>query len=364
MTSYGKNITIRLYGGSHDAEIGVLVEGLPAGIKYEPAALTSFLLRRSPGHSSVSTARREADEPVFLSGLSENGFTDGTLFHAVIRNTDQHSSDYPADSFLPRPSHADYPAYVKSVGKADLRGGGHYSGRLTAPLCIIGGILLTELKKRGISIGAHIRSIGPVEDIRFNPLTVSVNDFETVLNNDLPVLNPLVSESMVNVIMSAKTDGDSVGGIIECAAIGLPVGLGEAFFNGLESRIASIVFSIPAVKGVEFGDGFSSSLLRGSENNDAYITDGQKVTTRTNHAGGICGGMSTGMPLIFSAAFKPTPSIAQEQDTVSLPSLKPAKLSICGRHDPCIVPRAVPVIEAAAAIAIFDSMLDKDEWEA
>ena len=364
MTSYGKNLTVRLFGGSHDSEIGVTAEGLPAGIRLDRAALSAFLRRRAPGLTPESTARREDDEPIFESGLDENDVTDGSTLRAVIRNRDARPDDYSMNPFLPRPSHADYPAYVKSGGTADLRGGGHYSGRLTAPLCVLGGLLLGELEMRGIRIGAHIRSIGSVSDRRFDPVAVTADDFDAIISHDFPVLDPSAADPMKAVIRDAKANGDSVGGVIECATIGLPVGLGESFFDGLESRIASIVFSIPGVKGVEFGDGFASALLRGSEHNDPYVTDGKTVSTRTNHAGGLCGGLSTGMPLLFSAAVKPTSSIAKEQDTVNLTEMTPARLTVRGRHDPCIVPRAVPVVEAAAAIALFDALLDGEDQEA
>ncbi len=360
MTSYGRNISVSLFGGSHDSEIGIKVRGLPSGIKVDTASLSRFLKRRAPGQNDLSTPRKEDDVPVFLSGVTD-GYTDGGEFCAVIRNTNTRSSDY--DSTVPRPSHADYPAYVKSGGQADLAGGGHFSGRLTAPLCVIGGILKDELYRRGIKIGAHICSVGTVTDRRFDPVKVSEEDFDAVLSRSLPVLDGETAEKMRELILRTKEAKDSVGGVIECAVIGLPVGVGEHFFDGMESRISSIVFSVPAVKGIEFGAGFASAAMTGSENNDAYETDGITVTTKTNNCGGILGGMTDGMPLLFRCAIKPTPSIGIKQDSVDLTTRENVTLEIKGRHDPCIVPRAVPVIEAATAIAVFDALLDTGDME-
>ncbi len=361
MTSYGKNLNIRIYGGSHDSEIGLVVENLPAGIVIDQDSLMRFMERRAPGQNRFSTSRREADRPVFLSGVDEQMTTNGETFHAVIRNENQRSGDYASLVNIPRPSHADYPATVKSGGTVDLRGGGHFSGRLTSLICVIGGLLKDELARRGIHIGAHIESIGGVRDERFDPVNVAKADFDAVLSHDFPVINKGAGKDMMSVIDEVRMDLDSVGGVVECAVVGLPVGLGEHIFDGMESRIASAVFSIPAVKGIEFGTGFASSEMRGSENNDPYITDGKDMKTKTNNAGGICGGMTTGMPIIFRAAVKPTPSIGKEQDSVDLSTMENVKLTVKGRHDPCIVQRAVPVFEAAAAIAVFDALLDCDD---
>ena len=357
MTSYGQNLNIQIYGGSHDSEIGVIVKNLPRGIVIDYDSLLAFMQRRAPGQNRFSTGRREPDRPVFLSGVDENMVTNGEDFHAVIVNENMRSGDYSNLTNIPRPSHADYPAIVKSNGSVDLRGGGHFSGRLTALLCLIGGILKTELARRQIYIGAHIQSVYGISDDKFDPVSVNAEDFEQVLSHDFPVLNEEAGEKMKSAIDNAKAELDSVGGVVECAVVGLPVGLGEHIFNGMESRIASAVFSIPAVKGIEFGAGFASAEMRGSENNDPYYTDGISVKTKTNNAGGICGGMTTGMPLIFRGAIKPTPSIGKEQDSVNLSTMENVKLTVGGRHDPCIVQRAVPVFEAAAAIAIFDATL-------
>ena len=361
-TTYGNNLKISIYGGSHDEEIGVVAEGLPRGAEFDFEALLAFMKRRSPGNAKYATARKEADLPIFESGVtqSEKGFAlDGSTFKAVIKNSNMHSSDYSNLVDIPRPSHADYPARVKFGDSVDLRGGGHFSGRLTAPMCIVGGICLQILGKMGIKIAAHIYSVKGEKDIAFDPCEVNEKDFATLGEHDFPTLSIMAGEKIKEVIESARLDGDSVGGIIECAAIGLPVGVGEHMFAGLEGRISSILFSIPAVKAVEFGNGFECASLFGSENNDPYYIENGKIKTRTNNCGGISGGMSNGMPIIFRAGIKPTPSIAKEQDSVSLSEKKNVKLVIKGRHDPCIIPRAVPVIEAAAAIAILDAILDE-----
>ncbi len=369
MTSYGKNIEIRIFGGSHDEEIGVTVEGLPEGISIDAEKLQKFMARRAPGQNKLTTSRKEPDIPIITSGIDENNVTNGQTFRAVIRNTNQHSSDYKNLRTIPRPSHADYTAMIKSYGKADLRGGGHFSGRLTAPMCIIGGILKAELENLGVFIGAHISSVADCHDASFDPITVSKADFDEVVSHEFPVIDENAGEKMQDIINEARLDEDSVGGVIECAVVGLPVGLGEHIFDGMESRIASIVFSVPAVKGVEFGAGFASSLKRGSENNDPFYADDEaietkdkkKIKTKTNNCGGILGGMTNGMPLIFRAAIKPTPSIGKEQESVDLETMENVKFTIQGRHDPFIGARAVPVIEAVAAIAVFDAMLDYTE---
>lgn len=359
-TSYGKNINIMVYGGSHDPEIGIVASGLPAGFRFDAEELSAFLRRRAPGQNSLSTPRREADIPEFLSGVdAENTLNGGTL-HAVIRNTNQRSADYSNLSFVPRPSHADFAARMKYGEAVDLRGGGHFSGRLTAPLCIVGGICLQYLRQRGIRIAAHIDSIGGIADRRFDPVSVSESDLAALAaRSEFPVLDAQAGESMRTLIETVRQDGDSIGGTVECIATGLPAGLGEHMFDGVENRLSSIVFGIPGVKGIEFGAGFACAERRGSENNDPYVTDGKTITTATNHAGGIVGGMTTGMPLVFRAAMKPTPSIFREQDSVDMVSMKPVKLSIKGRHDPCIVLRAVPVFEAVCAIAVYDLLTDR-----
>ena len=359
-TNYGKNINIMIYGGSHDEQIGVIAKGLPAGFPIDMEELCAFMKRRAPGQNSMSTQRREADRPEFLSGVDADGRLTGDTIHAVIRNTNQRSQDYSNLSFVPRPSHADFPARVKYGESVDLRGGGHFSGRLTAPMCIIGGICLQYLRTQGIDICAHVYSVGEACDTPFDPVTVGDVEFSLLRKRaELPVLCEQAGEKMRMIIEDARAQGDSVGGVIECAAVGLPAGLGEHMFDGIENRISGIIFGIPGVKGIEFGEGFGAARLRGSENNDPYITDGARIFTSTNKAGGVLGGMSTGMPLIFRGAMKPTPSIFCEQDSVDMVSMKPVKLQIKGRHDPCIVLRALPVFEAATAIAVCDILFDK-----
>ena len=353
---FGTALKVQIFGQSHAPAIGVCIDGFPVGFSPDFDALDAFLARRAPGQGAYATARKEADKPEFLSGLVD-GHTCGAPITAIIRNTDTRSKDYGNIAEMPRPSHADYPAWVKYGDQADYRGGGHFSGRLTAPLCIAGGLCLQYLARKGIHIGAHILSIGAVRDTAFDPVAPA-----------LPVgsltLDPVAWEKMQAEIAGAKAETDSVGGVIECAVTGLPAGIGEPMFGGLENRFAQILFGIPAVKGVEFGEGFGCATLRGSQNNDPYYYDENGfVRTRTNHAGGIAGGISTGMPIVFRAAFKPTPSIARPQETIRFAGGKePAILEIRGRHDPCIVPRAVPVVEAAAAIAILDAILEGKQW--
>ena len=356
-TTYGKNLKITIYGGSHDAEIGVIAEGLPSGFSIDMQALGRFMERRAPGRDALSTARREPDAPVFLSGV-ENDTLNGETLKAVIYNKNQYSTDYKNLELIPRPSHADFAARAKYGENVDLRGGGHFSGRLTAPMCIVGGICLQYLSSRGIHVGAHAYCIGNSYDAPFDMVNLDADTLKKAAISPYPFIDSTAGEAMLAEIEAARDDGDSVGGIVECGVIGVPAGLGEHMFDGIENRIAQIVFGIPAVKGIEFGLGFGSSHLHGSENNDPFYTDGEKIYTKTNNAGGILGGMSSGAPIVFRAAMKPTPSIYKEQDSVNMRTMTNTKLSIVGRHDPCIVLRAVPVFEAAAAIAITDLLLD------
>ena len=326
-STYGTNIKISIFGQSHSDGIGVVIDGLPAGVKLDQEKLQAFLDRRAPGRSRYSTPRKEADRPEFLSGLS-GGFTCGAPLAAVIRNTNTRSSDYDAMRDVPRPGHADYTAHVKYGGYEDVSGGGHFSGRLTAPLCVAGGIVLQILEEKGISVEASICEIGGS------------------------------SEDPFGRIEEAGSRGDSVGGVIRCTVSGLPPGVGEPMFDGIENRVAQAVFAIPAVKGIEFGSGFAAAGMYGSENNDEFYYDGGRVKTRTNHHGGVLGGISSGMPIVFRVAVKPTPSISRKQNSISYSRGEAAELSVKGRHDPCIVPRAVPCVEAACAIAIYDLMLE------
>ena len=348
MSQYGEHLHLTIFGQSHAPAIGMTLEGLPAGEAIDMEALQGFLNRRAPGQNEWSTPRKEADVPEFLSGLVGN-VTCGTPLTAIIRNTNTRSGDYAGLSVVPRPGHADFTAAVKYGGHADFAGGGAFSGRLTAPLCIAGGICLQLLRRRGITVISRIAAIGGVTDTA--PLTAST------AGKPFPVVEDAAGEAIRAAIAAAKAEGESVGGIIECAVLGLPVGLGGPLFDGMEGKIASIIFGIPAVKGIEFGAGFAAAALRGSENNDAFTVENGTVKTVTNHCGGILGGITNGMPLTFRTAFKPTPSIAKEQQSVNLTSLTPETLRVQGRHDPCIVPRAVPCVEAAAAVAVYDALL-------
>ncbi|MBR3822150.1 MAG: chorismate synthase [Kiritimatiellae bacterium] len=328
-SSYGDNFRISIFGESHAAAIGVTIEGLPAGSPIDSGKLQAFLDRRAPGRDAFSTSRREADVPEFLCGV-KNDIATGAPITAIIRNSDTRSKDYANLANIPRPGHADYPAEVKFGGCQDRAGGGHFSGRLTAPLCIAGGIALQQIERLGVSVSARAVRIGGETD----------------------------PNRMKAAIAAARDAGDSVGGVVEAEVRGLPPGIGGPMFGGLENRIAQIVFGIPAVKGIEFGEGFAVADLKGSENNDPYgIVDG-KVVPLTNHAGGILGGISTGAPVVLRVAFKPTPSIAKEQDSVDLRKMEPAKLAVKGRHDPCVVLRAIPCVEASVAVAVFDAVLE------
>lgn len=354
MASYlGEHIHVSVFGQSHSPAIGVVVDGLPAGERVDMEELGRFLKRRAPGQNATSTPRKEADLPQFLSGLVDN-VTCGAPLAALIENTNTRSQDYAQLRDKPRPGHADFTAQVKYGGFQDVAGGGHFSGRLTAPLCIAGGICLQMLKRRGIEVAAHIASVAGEADRPFDPMWESVETMEKLKRAPFPVLDETAGERMRKVILQAKEEGDSVGGIVECLVTGVPAGLGEPMFGGMENRLAAALFGIPAVKGVEFGAGFGVAKMRGSENNDPFTVKDGKVVTETNHAGGILGGITNGMPLVFRLAFKPTPSIAREQQTVSLLKHQVEELVVTGRHDPCIVPRAVPVVEAVTALVLSD----------
>lgn len=353
-----RNLDLSIFGGSHDEKIGVTLSGLPKGEMVDMDVLTAFLARRAPGSTNFGTRRKEPDTPVILSGI-ENGFLTGERLEAVIYNTNQRSGDYPAIPKIPRPSHADFAAIMKYGERVDLRGGGHFSGRLTAPLCIAGGIALQILARKNISAGAHLAAVGGVWDTPFDPLAVSEADFLSLRGKALPVLDDGEAQKMQSLLEEIRAAGDSVGGIVECAVTGLTPGLGEHMFWGMENRISHLAFGVPGVKGIAFGDGFALAGMRGSEANDPFRTDGTRVYTATNRSGGIQGGMTNGMPLLFKVAMKPTPSIALPQDSVDLTTMTNAKISVGGRHDPCIAVRAVPVIEAVAALAVLDALLDE-----
>ena len=355
-STYGEMIKLSIFGQSHGAAIGMTLDGIPAGLPVDLDKLQEFLNRRAPGQNDWSTPRKEEDRPEFLSGIL-NGFTTGAPIAAIIRNTNTRSGDYNNLKNCPRPGHADYTAQVKYRGFQDAAGGGHFSGRLTAPLCIAGGLCKQWLEEEGVRIGAYITIIDGVygEDLdRVNPdLDQISKDFPVVEDEDRQV-----AAAFKDVIARAREKGDSVGGEIQCVITGLPAGLGEPMFGGMESRIAQIIYGIPAVKSLVFGEGDVAPYRKGSEFNDNYTIENGEVKTLTNHNGGILGGITNGMPLLFRAAIKPTPSISKPQQTVNLETGERTTLQIKGRHDPCIVPRAVPVVEAAAAIAIFDAWLE------
>ena len=353
-SSIGENLRLTIFGQSHSPAVGMTLEGVPAGENLDFDALAAFLRRRAPGQNAWSTARKEADAPEFLSGLVGNT-TCGTPLTAIIRNTDTRSKDYSALKITPRPGHADFTAEVKYHGFQDFAGGGHFSGRLTAPLCVAGGICLQLLAREGITVISRIAAIGGVQD--------EGELLSSTAEKDFPTVSDARGEKMRERIAQAKAEGDSVGGVVECSVLGLPAGLGDPMFDGMENRIAAIVFGIPAVKGLEFGAGFAAAALCGSENNDAFALKDGKIVTETNRCGGILGGITNGMPLVFRAAFKPTPSIARSQKTVNLQTMEEENLNIVGRHDPCIVPRAVPVVESAAAIAVYDALLGRRKEE-
>ena len=345
----GAVLRLSVFGQSHAEAVGMTLEGLPAGLQVDMDALQAFMNRRAPGRNEWSTTRREEDRPEFLCGLKD-GKTCGAPLTAIIRNRNTRSEDYEQLLRLPRPGHADYTAQLRYGGFQDATGGGHFSGRLTAPLCIAGGVLLQMLEAKGIRVGARIRAAAGIEDN--SPFSASVAE------KAFPTVSDETGEAIKSAIAAAHAEGDSVGGVIECVIRGIPGGLGSPMFDGVENRIAQLAFAIPAVKGIEFGSGFQSAMMRGSQNNDDFAVEDERIVTETNHAGGILGGITTGMPVVFRVAVKPTPSIALPQKSVNLETLQPETLCISGRHDPCIVPRAVPVVEAVAAIAAADLILE------
>lgn len=353
-SNFGERIQISVFGQSHSEAIGVVIDGLPAGEEINLEQVRAFMKRRAPGQHKYSTTRKEGDVPEVVSGLFE-GKTCGAPLCAMIHNTNAHSKDYSNLVKTPRPGHADYTAAVKYGGFQDYRGGGHFSGRLTAPLCFAGAVCMQILERRGIHIGAHILSIHGVADQPMDPVGITAEELAAVTAKTFPVFSDEAGLRMQEAIEDARLNQDSVGGVVEAAAVGLPVGLGEPMFDGLESKLASILYAIPAVKGVEFGNGFGAAALFGSENNDPFYYDEMgRVRTITNHHGGSLGGISSGMPLVLRAAFKPTPSISREQNTIGMESGQNETVRVIGRHDPCIVPRGVPCVEAAMAVAILD----------
>lgn len=346
---WGKKIKISLFGESHGSGIGVVIDELPSGSAIDPERADLHMKRRSPGYQPGSTNRREKDAVRIVSGLY-NGKTTGTPLCALIENTDARSADYAVTGIKPRPGHADLTGMARYAGANDPRGGGHFSGRLMAPLTFAGAVAMQILESRGIIVRAHIRSIGAIEDTPYDPMELPP-DCST---RSMPVLSEAKGLKMRELIETLRNEKDSVGGVVECIATGFPAGLGRPIFDNIESRLASILFGIPAIKGIEFGRGFGVAQVNGSQNNDSpYITD-KGIRLRTNHAGGIEGGISNGMPILVRCAFKPTPSIGKSQQTVNLETMSDDTIEISGRHDSCIVPRAVPVVESAVAFALLD----------
>lgn len=352
---FNGGISVSLFGESHGRGIGVVLDNLPAGEPLDLNEIGVFMARRAPKKDGTSTMRNEKDIPDILSGFYE-GKTTGTPLAAVIFNTDQHSQDYGNISHVARPAHADYTGYLRYNGANDPRGGGHFSGRITAPLVFAGAVCAQILKHRGITTGAHIRSIKGISDESFDPMNITAEQLEAVKSRSFPVISDDAEQKMRGEILAAREAQDSVGGIVECAAVGFPAGVGSPMLDGLENVISRLVFAIPAVKGIEFGVGFGCADLFGSENNDEFALRNGKVVTLTNNHGGILGGISSGMPIIFRAAFKPTPSISRTQNSVDFKDMTEQQLLIKGRHDPCVVPRAVPCVESALNIALVSAL--------
>lgn len=352
----GEKIRLTVFGQSHAPTIGALMEGLPAGLTIDMEKVRAFMARRAPGRDAMSTARREADEPRIIAGLNEWGQTCGAPLCMVIENTDARSRDYSKLRDLPRPGHADYTAALRYNGANDIRGGGQFSGRLTAPICFAGAVAMQILEQKGIRIGGHIASVADADDERFSIPDESVLD--AIASHDFPVIDEAAGEQMRKRIAQAKAEGDSVGGVVEVCALNVPAGIGDPMFDGIENSLARAAFGIPAVRGVEFGTGFAAARMRGSEHNDPFrVDENGKIVTATNHHGGVLGGITSGMPIVMRVAFKPTPSIAKQQDTISFVKNENDKLIVEGRHDPCVVHRALPCVEAIMALVILDKIV-------
>lgn len=359
---YGMNIKMAIYGESHGASIGLVIDGVPPGLQLDLEQIEKEMARRAPGKNQLSTQRKESDSFAIQSGFFE-GYTTGTPLCVVIKNSDQHSKDYSILKDKMRPGHADYAGFVRYQGFNDYRGGGHFSGRLTAPLVFMGAVAKQALAQAGILVGAHILQIADIKEENFNPLGIEDKKIVELAGKDFAVMDDAVGEKMQAKILEAKAELNSVGGVIETMVTNVPAGLGAPYFDSVESRLSHALFSVPAVKAVEFGDGFGISGMTGAEANDQlHYADG-KVVAETNHNGGITGGITNGMPVIFRVAIKPTPSISREQRTISLQEKCDTTLTIVGRHDPCIVQRAVPVIEAVTAWTMWDLLLEAKKWK-
>lgn len=358
-STWGNRVKLSIFGESHGEGIGVVIDSLPAGIKLDMEYIKLQMARRAPGRGQLSTPRKEKDEVNILSGVFE-GKTTGAPLCAIIYNNNTKSKDYTILKDNMRPSHSDYPAKIKYLGFNDYRGGGHFSGRITAPLMFAGAIAMQLLQERNIIIGSRIKSICKIEDIEIDNSKIDEKLINQLKLTDFPTLTEDISKIMQNEILEAKNNCDSVGGVIETYILNVPAGLGQPFFNSLESQISHMIFSIPAIKGIEFGAGFDITKLKGSQANDPYMIENKNIVCTKNNNGGIIGGITNSMPIIFRSAIKPTPSISQDQDTINIATMENTKLKIEGRHDPCIVPRALPVIEAATALVILDSILERE----
>ena len=353
-SNLGKDIKVQIFGESHGPYIGAVLDGVPSNYIIDEEKIAVQMSRRAPGKDKASTQRKESDKVEIVSGIYE-GKTTGMPICGLIKNSDQHSTDYSDLLDTPRPSHADFVAITK-YENFDIRGSGHFSGRLTAPITFAGALLRQILDTKGITVGGHILSVSEVYDERFNKENVSKELLQRLNTSSFSVIDESKEELMRKEIESARLDCDSVGGSVEIAVTGLPVGIGEPMCRGLESVISAALFSVPAVKGVSFGAGFDFCKMRGSKANDTYYYESDKIKVKGNLNGGILGGISTSMPLIITVALKPTPSISKEQDTVNLKTHKNTTLKIKGRHDPCIVQRAVAPLESAVIIALADLM--------
>lgn len=361
-STFGKLLKISIFGESHGPAIGMTLDGFPAGIKLDMEFIAYEMKRRAPSKASASTARREPDIPNILSGVL-NGTTTGAPICAVIENKDAKSKDYASFKDIPRPGHADFTAELRYHGFQDASGGGHFSGRLTAPLTFAGALCKLALAHFEIKIGAHLLQVGDVFDDIMNELTLSSELLDHLRCSQYPIINPAAQEAMLKLVEETRNDGDSIGGVVECAVLGVLPGLGSPIFDAVESRLSAMLFSIPAVRGVEFGTGFGTSFMNGSEANDEFYIEDNCIKTRTNYHGGVLGGITTGMPIQFRTAFKPTPSIYKKQNTVNLLTRKSTTIEIKGRHDPCVAFRAVPVVEAATAFVVLDLVLEAYGYE-
>ena len=358
--NWGKNITVSIFGESHGVALGINIGGLPSGFSVDLEKIKKDMARRAPGQSELTTSRKEPDEFEILSGFFE-GKTTGSPLAIIIRNTNQRSKDYSVLKDVLRPGHADYSGKMRYSDNNDYRGSGHFSGRITAPLVFAGSLAKQLLESKGIFIGTHIKSMGNIEGRGLTLKEINNDLLKNLQNMDFPTLKDNNSELMKNAIVEAKSMEDSIGGIIEVAVNGVKAGIGNPFFDSIESRLSSMMFSVPAVKGIEFGAGFDIAKMLGSEANDEIYLENGEIKTETNNNGGIIGGISTGMPIVFRLAIKPPASIGKEQKTVNFATKEETKLKVEGRHDPCIVPRAMVVVEAAVALTILDFLMEKKE---